>query len=364
MGEAGSPVVESAPASEGGPSRSLSALTAQYPSLGLLRRSLKRDRLGHAYLVAGDDPTGLEHAARALAQTLNCVSPPASSAHGIPLDRCGACEPCRKIGLDLFPDVQWVRPESKSRVITVEQMRGLLQTVHLKPAEGRYKVSVITAADRLNVQAANAFLKTLEEPPPRSVLVLLTTEPQRILETITSRCLRLNLGGAGLGPRDPSLRGWVGKFSGLVVGGGGGVLRRYSLLGVLLQELARMRDQIGEQATQRSPLNRYEDAEEDLRERWKGELAAAIEAEYRRYRSDLLAALEWWFRDIWLIASNIRSTELGYPELASETQAVASRVHPNDAASNLGIIAQTQRLLFSNVQEALALEVALLKLSL
>ena len=99
------------------------------------------------------------------------------------------------------------------RVITVEQMRDLMQTVHLKPAQAALKVAVIVAADRLNVQAANAFLKTLEEPPADSTLILLSTEPQRMLETILSRCLRLNFAGESGRLRDPSLLAWLKNLS-------------------------------------------------------------------------------------------------------------------------------------------------------
>src|SRR5205085_11554436 len=87
------------------------------------------------------------------------------------------------------------RPESKTRIITIEQMRDLMKLIHLKPTEAASKVAVLAAADRLNVQAANAFFKTLEEPPSRSIIVLLTVEPDRILETIQSRCLRLSFSG-------------------------------------------------------------------------------------------------------------------------------------------------------------------------
>ena len=79
---------------------------------------------------------------------------------------------CRKIDGAGHADLHWVRPESKSRVITIEQMRELMQEIHLKPSEAEYKVAVIEAADRLNPQSGNAFLKTLEEPPAKSVLIL------------------------------------------------------------------------------------------------------------------------------------------------------------------------------------------------
>src|SRR6185436_1663393 len=104
---------------------------------------------------------------------------------------------CRKIEGETHSDMHWVRPESKSRIVSVDQMRELMREIQLKPSEAEVKVAVIVAADRLNTQAANAFLKTLEEPPAKSVLILLSTEPQRLLETILSRCLRLNFGAEG-----------------------------------------------------------------------------------------------------------------------------------------------------------------------
>src|SRR5262245_28320265 len=161
----------------------------------LLQRTLNRGRLAHAYLFSGTLPVELEAVACTLAKTLNCQRPSHHGAAGIPLDSCDQCRSCSKIESENHPDVAWIRPESKTRIITVEQIREVLQTIHLKSTEALYKVAIIVGADRLNVQAANAFLKTLEEPPLRSVIILLTTEPQRVLETIRSRCLRLNFAG-------------------------------------------------------------------------------------------------------------------------------------------------------------------------
>jgi len=94
-----------------------------------------------------------------LAKALICEKPPRRAPAGLALDCCDGCLSCRKIDSATHPDVLWVRPESKLRVITIDQMRELMQTVHLKPAEAAFKVAVIVAADRLNVQAANAFSK-------------------------------------------------------------------------------------------------------------------------------------------------------------------------------------------------------------
>ena len=207
---------------------------------------------------------------------------------------------CRKIDNDTHADMHWARPESKSRVVTIEQMRELMREIQLKPTEAEYKVAIITAADRLNTQAANAFLKTLEEPPAKSVLILLTTEPQRILETVLSRCLRLNFSGDAVPPLDPAQSEWLAQFGALAATEQKTLLGRYRLLDVLLQKLGEIKSRVEETLTARSPLQRYEDVEKDLREKWEDELAAAIEAEYRRQRADLILLVQWWLRDVWL----------------------------------------------------------------
>ena len=194
----------------------------------LLQRSLARGRLGHAYLFAGDSLENLELLARTLAKTLNCQNP--VKINGNATDCCDECLSCRKIENGAHADIHWARPESKSRVITIDQTRALMQQIHLKPTEAEHKVAIIVAADRLNPQAANAFLKTLEEPPPNSVLILLSTEPQRILETILSRCLRLNFSGDGKRELNPAEADWLEKFGSLAAGEQKSLLGRYRLL--------------------------------------------------------------------------------------------------------------------------------------
>ncbi len=168
------------------------------------------------------------------------------------------------------------------------------------------------------------------------------------------------------------------------------LLGRYRLMDVLLRKLNEVKASIEETLTARSPLEKYEDAEEELRDKWEEELKAAIEAEYRRQRSDFLLALQWWLRDVWVqtlkqvqspelrVASGsagsetinhplptVRSAEglLVFPQMAG-TRRVAQRISPKAAMENLRIMEQLQRWLHTNVQEALALEVGLLKLHL
>lgn len=338
----------------------------QAQGVGLLQRSLERGRLGHAYLFTGHDLAELEAIAQTLAKTLNCRQQ-VRGGNGVAIDCCDECVNCRKIAGGNHADVHWVRPESKSRIISVDQMRELMHEINLKPTEAEYKVAVIVAADRLNVQGANAFLKTLEEPPPKSVLILLTTEPQRLLETIVSRCLRLNFAGDGPRPLAPAEMEWLAAFSEMAALEQKSLLGRYRLMDVLLQKLAALKSAIDESLTARSPLQRYNDVEKDLREKWEDELAAAIEAEYRRQRTDLLAIVQRWLRDVWLTAISGGKKGvaelLNFPRLAG-TQRVAARISAGAAMENLQIIEATQRLLHTNVQEALALEVGLLKLNL
>jgi DNA polymerase-3 subunit delta' len=335
----------------------------QKQGVELLQRSLARSRLAHAYLFAGHQLAGLEALARTLAKTLNCERPARANSRGPAIDCCDQCLNCRKIDAQNHADVHWVRPESKSRVITIDQMRDLMQEVHLKPNEVEYKFAVLVAADRLNAQAANAFLKTLEEPPHKSILILLTTDPQRILETVLSRCLRLNFAGAGAPRPAPAQMEWLRAFGELAAAEQKSLLGRYRLLGALLAKLGELKASIETALTARSPLERYQEVEPKLREKWENELAAAIEAEYRLQRADALVSLQWWLRDVWLQTLALGGDLLNFPDLNS-AERVARRISPARAMENLMVLERTQQLLASNVQEALALEVGLLKLNL
>jgi len=339
-----------------------------------LQRSLERGRLPHPCLFTGDDLDTLEGLARTLAKTLNCLKPVLKK--GARVDCCDRCPVCLRIEQGNHGDVNWVRPESKSRVILIEQMRQIIHEVNLKPSEAEYKVFTVMAADRMNEKAANAFLKTLEEPPPRSILILTTIEPQRLLETILSRCQRLKFGGEGMKRYQGTPREWLGEFGRIAAAGRQGLLARYRLMDVLLKVLNERKEAIEKELSERSPLERYKDGEKDLAEKWEDELKASIESEYRRQRSNLLGLLQWWMRDIWFCTlgpglcsdgrngkNQDRAGLLSFPELA-ETRQLAERISSRDALSNLEVLEQVQRWLHTNVQEALALEVCLLKLRL
>jgi hypothetical protein len=346
----------------------LADLKNQPHAVESLQHSLERRRVGHAYLLAGDRIEALETLGRTLAKILNCAAPVRKNK--APVDCCDRCSPCLRIEHGQHPDVHYVRPESKSRVITGDQMKELIAEINLKPAEAEYKFGIIAGADRLNATSGNAFLKTLEEPPPRSIFILLSTEPQRILDTLRSRCLRINC-AAEAGPGiDPAEAEWLARFSEKASVPHKSLLGRYGLMDELVRKLAELRATVEEHVTAKSPLAVHDELEPAMKERWEAELKAAIEAEYRRRRTGLLRGIQWWLRDVWLhkLAVSPAPGEgeaglLSFPQWPGPKR-VAERISAAQAMENMRVIEELQRGLHTNVQEALLIEVGLLKLQL
>ncbi len=138
-------------------------------------------RVAHAYLFSGPEGVGKRQCALAFARLLNCTAPEDE-------EEGRTCPSCRKIERHTHPDVFVLEPEG-SKEIKVGQIREQVEErLQRTPVEGRYKVAVIDGAHRMNAAAQNAFLKTLEEPPPRTVMVLVTEEPGGLLPTVRSRC--------------------------------------------------------------------------------------------------------------------------------------------------------------------------------
>jgi DNA polymerase III subunit delta' len=152
-----------------------------------LRRALQNGRFPHALLIHEAPGAGGEWLAFFSAQLVLCQ-------RGAAAAPCGACGGCRRVAALQHPDLTWVRPEGESRQIRIEQVRDLCADLALTShAAGGYKVGVMAPADTLNRFAANALLKTLEEPPERTLLVLVAAQPSRLPPTILSRCQRLSV---------------------------------------------------------------------------------------------------------------------------------------------------------------------------
>ncbi len=180
----------------------LSAVQHQARAVDALTASLKSGEVHHAWLFHGPEGVGKELAAVCFAQALTCVVKPMTG--------CGECSSCRRVLGRNHPDVTWVMPEDEqvqrglsgrsdfdhvpSRDIKVEQIRALGERLSLRPLEAKYKVALLVNAHGMNPQAQNALLKTLEEPPRDTVLLLVTSALDKLLPTIRSRCTKAQFG--------------------------------------------------------------------------------------------------------------------------------------------------------------------------
>ncbi|MDD2716756.1 MAG: DNA polymerase III subunit gamma/tau [Candidatus Wallbacteria bacterium] len=178
--------------------RKFSELVGQNHVTGVLKNSLKTGKLTHAYLFCGPRGSGKTSTARILTKAINCLSP-------IDFEPCLSCSNCRSIEQGTFVDLFEIDAASNRKV---EDIRDLREKVIFAPQCGKYKVYIIDEAHMLTREAFNAFLKMLEEPPSHTIFILATTEPEKLLPTIISRCQRHNFRRASL----PEIAGHLEKI--------------------------------------------------------------------------------------------------------------------------------------------------------
>lgn len=307
----------------------------------LLQRAQAQDRIAHAYLLTGPIGSGK----RALASR--------------------ACELLlgEQVADFQHPDIHLIEPESKSRRILIEQMRELERNLQMRSLLGGRKVGVIVDAERLQPNAANAFLKTLEEPPYHSHLLLLSSQPEQMLETILSRCLEIPLRlleTRAITPLQARLLTTLHGFSGHEKPGlpeAFGLVREFQTL------LAEAKSAI--QAEADAALKREEqhykqasDAKNWLEDR-EDYYKALVESRYVATRHTLLETLEQWWADA--LRQQAAVSTLDHPDFADDTATLGARHTPAALLRKTAALEKLREHLGNpGVQEQLAIECAFL----
>ncbi|HYM14892.1 MAG TPA: AAA family ATPase [Dehalococcoidia bacterium] len=332
-------------------------LVGQEQAVAALAGAAGSGRAAHAYLFAGPAHVGKTLAAIQFAQTLNCTGaePP-----------CGRCRQCERIAAGAHPDVDLVgiggmcdesehrHSADDSRSIRVCQVRRVQHLITRAPFEGRCRVVIFEPADALEPIAANALLKTLEEPPDNVVLILVTDREEMLLPTIRSRARRVAFGGLtqmaierALRTRwdaEPSLAARLARLAGGRLG--------WALLALRDERMVDLR----EEALDRAQAL----ASAPMAERFA--FAAELGGRYTKDRAGVQAALETWqafWRDILLIAAG-REQQAAHRERLDRLRALAAQCDVAGAARALRAIADARQQLVENGSPILVLQVMML----
>lgn len=214
-----------------------------------------------------------------------------------------AGELCERILKNLFgtsnihahPDVHFLAPEKKSRIISVDAIRdALIAPLSSTSFSGGWKVGVIQNADRLRTESANAFLKMLEEPPPRTVFFLLSDKPEQLLPTIVSRCQKITLPDAGMSLLEEPYRS---RVIGILASPDlKGVASRAAAASKLAAILLELKDRAAELVDESLSASENE-------EKSKDEIDALVSSRYREFRTDFTCTLMGWYRDLMAVCA-------------------------------------------------------------
>jgi DNA polymerase-3 subunit delta' len=320
-------------------------------ALSLLNRAQQLGRLGHAYMITGPRGTDLESFAT---QILGLVSPA----------RHQTLEDWAQEGAVIL------RPQSKSRRITIGDdasevgtIRYLERMIHRTTGPSGFKLGIIVDAERMNVQAQNAFLKTLEEPPDRTLLLLLTSQPGQLLTTILSRVIEIPLMPPAEGRKfDTHEQKLLGILQQLSSRASGSISAALALKADFQAIIDALYDEIKEEqeAEFEKEQDHYKQTTDGswLKQR-EEEVTAQIEAAYLQRRDALMDLLLAWMGDI--ARQQVGAEHLDLSQYREATAQLAQRWSPEDTAKRIRYLRQLDQHLHTNVNEGLALEVAFIQ---
>ncbi|MFN2542458.1 MAG: hypothetical protein ABR514_09880 [Chthoniobacterales bacterium] len=313
-------------------------------ALEYLRRAHKQHRLAHAYLICGAPGSGKRLLAAELAHLVNGSRPD-----------------------DVFTgaarETFVAEPESKSRRIVIAHVRALEHALQMRATDARRKVAILADADRLQPQAANAFLKTLEEPPRDSLLLLLSALPEALPDTIISRCITIPLSPAGESKVSAEQTELIRFLREAARAQSPTVRDAFSLAQGYQRLLGGIREQIKTEhadALKREQA-RYQNSTDgtwlDAREEYYKGLSVSL---YIQRRSTLLETLAQWWSDVLRANRDLPMRDL--PQAKKETADMATRFSAAQILRRIRRLENLRDHLGRNIQEALAIEVAFLEI--
>jgi DNA polymerase-3 subunit delta' len=190
-------------------------ILAQDHIIDHFKKAIKADHLSHAYIFTGQNGVGKTLFAKEFVKALNCKNDEN--------DSCNSCQNCIRIENHTHPDVFWTDREEKAKFIKIENIRNLQNSVRLSPLESDHKIFIIKEADKMNEEASNCLLKTLEEPSPNTIIILIANSMTPIKDTIRSRCQIIRFHPipthiianqlTGKSETDANKIGWISRFS-------------------------------------------------------------------------------------------------------------------------------------------------------
>jgi DNA polymerase-3 subunit delta' len=311
-------------------------------ALDYLRQAHQQNRLAHAYLISGDANSGKRQLAADLARLVNRLQ----------------AEEVFRGGSDVY----LTEPESKSRRIVIEQIRELEHALQMRAPSGRQKVAIIAEADRLQPQAANAFLKTLEEPPNDSLLLLLSALPEVLPDTIISRCIEIQLAPSDQSPPSEEETHLVHLLGTISPENFTGVKDAFRIVQGFQRSLAKIRETIQEEnaaALKRDEMRYKNTTDGSWLENREDHYKALTESLYLQKRARLMEVLFRWWSDVLRANSGVSMRDL--PVAREQTEAIARRLSTGEILQRIRRLEELRDYLGRNIQEALALEVTFLK---